>query len=60
MSCSRRRTQVEAEANQVEAAADEVQSENESLRNSRCFLVVWRDEDGRRRCKCCCRNNEED
>ncbi|MBR0597406.1 hypothetical protein [Sinanaerobacter chloroacetimidivorans] len=26
------------------------------FRRSRCFLVVWKDERGRRRCKCCCRD----
>ncbi|MDF2654015.1 MAG: hypothetical protein K0R19_489 [Bacillota bacterium] len=57
MSCRcRRRRELEEE---VESARDicrereEVESETESLCNSDCFLIVWRDRNGRRRCKCC-------
>ncbi|MDF3002745.1 MAG: hypothetical protein K0Q48_2864 [Bacillota bacterium] len=50
----RRRRRVEEE---VEAAQDicreRVESETESLCNSDCFLIIWRDRNGRRRCKCC-------
>jgi len=48
MSCSRRRRR-------SESIAEEVEAERESFRESKCFLVIWRDRCGRRRCKCCCR-----
>ena len=61
MCCSRWRSQVESAADHVRAAENRVEAENESFRRSRCFLIVWRDENGRRRCKCCCRRrNDED
>lgn len=30
-----------------------VESECESFHNARCFWVIWKDRNGRCRCKCC-------
>lgn len=67
MSCSRSRRRSEVVSEEVEAirreveveAAAEAEAERESFRESRCFLVVWRDRSGRRRCKCCCRRHSD-
>lgn len=64
MSCSRgcrSESRVEAEET-VRCEREEVaaESELESFRGSKCFLVVWRDRNGRKRCKCCCRQENTD
>lgn len=65
MSCSRCRRRSEVVSEEVEAirreeveAAAEAEAERESFRESRCFLVIWRDRCGRRRCKCCRRHSD--
>ena len=63
MSCSRKRHRSDSIVNEVEVicreAEEEIEAERESFRESKCFLVIWRDRCGRRRCKCCCRRRSD-
>ena len=55
MGCCRRWREIEEEVEAAEDICEEeaVESETDSFCNSRCFLIIWRDRDGRRRYKCC-------
>lgn len=60
MSCRRRRRRFEEEVESVrDIRREKVESETESFCNSDRFLIIWRDSEGRRRCKCCRRGCRE-